>query len=150
METVLRPPDYEPGAVGEYKITHSCVIDDEQIFHMELRGQNHSWHPALGFLNDRVLVPFDASAIVHNALGHTPDTTGTYRIMEKDHVDRSCIIDALEHAPDATGTCRIMRRDLMDRSCIIDVGTTIGRRMYMKWRIDKLATEKVYKWQAWP
>ena len=123
METVLRPPDDEPGAVGEYKITHSCVIDDEQIFHMELRGQTYSWHPALGFLNDRALVPFDASAIVHNALGHTPDTTGTYRIMEK---------------------------DLMDRSCIIDVGTTIGRRMHMKWRIDKLATEKVYKWQAWP
>ena len=123
METVLRPPDYEPGAVGTYKITHSCVIDDELIFHMELRGQNHSWHPALGFLNDRLLVPFDASAVVNNALGHTPDATGTYRIVEQ---------------------------DLIDRYCIIDVGATIGRRVYMRWRTEKLATERVYKWQAWP
>ena len=123
METVLRPPDYEPGAVGTYKITHSCVMDDEQIFHMELQGESHSWHPTLGFLNNRLLVPFDASAVVHNTLGYTPDATGTYRIG---------------------------RMDDIDRTCLIDVGATIGHRMWMKWRTDKLATERVYKWQPWP
>ena len=118
LESEMRPPDYEPGAMGSYKITDACVIDDEQIFHMELWGLNFSHLHARG--NG---IPFDVSAVVHNPRGHAADATWTYRIVE----------------------C-----DFRSRHCIMDLGYTIGRRMHMKWRIDKLASQKVYKWQAWP
>ena len=42
QEAEMRPPDHEPGAIGSYTITHACVIDGEQIFHMELSGINYS------------------------------------------------------------------------------------------------------------
>ena len=68
-ESEMRPPDYEPGAIGSYTITHACVIDGEQIFHMELSGINYS-HGVVGH-------PFDASAVVHNPFRHVPfDTRG--------------------------------------------------------------------------
>ena len=68
-------------------------------------------------------IPWDASAVVYNPEGH---------------------------APEANGTCLILEHDLRNRHCILDLRCEIGRRMRMKWRIDKLATEKVYKWQPWP
>ena len=120
MEFDMRPPDYEPGAEGTYKITHACSIGDEQIFHMELKGFNFSSPMALAWANG---IPFDVSAVVHNARGHVPEATGTYRIVAY---------------------------DLLDRHCILDLGNTTGRRMYVMWRIDKLASAKVYEWQAWP
>ena len=110
MEFDMRPPDYEPGAVGTYKITHACSIGDEQIFHMELRGFNNG-------------IPFDVSAVVHNARGHVPEATGTYVIVE---------------------------HDFRNRHCILDLGYATGRRMHMMWRIDKLASAREYKWHAWP
>ncbi len=107
----------EPGAVGTYKITHVCRINDEQILHMELSGFNlthpHAWGHG---------IPFDVSAVVYNSMGHAVDAIGSYRIVEL---------------------------DLRERHCIMDLGYTIGRRMNMKWRIDKKAVEREYKWQTW-
>lgn len=118
MEHEMRPPEYEPGAWGSYKITHSCMIDGVQVFHMLVWGV-YQVHPH-AFLTG---TPWDASAVVYNDMGHAPEATGTYRIIEF---------------------------DLRNRHCIIDLRYTIGRRMAMKWRIDKLATERVYKWEPWP
>jgi hypothetical protein len=120
MEFDMRPPDYEPGAVGTYQIMHACSIGDEQIFHMELRGFNFSSPMALAWANG---IPFDVSAVVHNARGHVPEATGTYMIVE---------------------------HDFRNRHCILNFGYATGRRMHMMWRIDKLASARVYEWQAWP
>ena len=120
MEFAMRPPDYEPGSVGTYKITHACSIGDEQIFHMELRGFNFSSPMALTWANG---IPFDVSAVVHNAQGHVPEATGTYMIVE---------------------------HDSRNRHCILHLGYDTGRRMHMMWRIDKHASARVYEWQAWP
>ena len=120
MEFDMRPPDYEPGAVGTYKITHACSIGDEQIFHMELRGFNFSSPMARDWPNG---IPFDVSAVVHNARGHVPEATGTYMIVELDY---------------------------RNRHCILDLGYATERRMHMMWRIDKLASAREYKWHAWP
>ena len=115
QESEMRPPDHEPGAVGSYTITHACVIDGEQIFHMEVSGINPF---------DPSGKPFDASAVVHNPLGHVPfGCHGTYRILEK---------------------------DLSRRRCILDINDTTGRGMNMVWRIDKKASDRDYQWQAWP
>ena len=84
-ESEMRPPDYEPGAIGSYTITHACVIDGEQIFHMELSGINYS-HGVVGH-------PFVASAVVHNPFRHVPfGRHGTYRILEKNLSARHCIL----------------------------------------------------------
>ena len=120
MEFDMRPPEYEPGAVGSYKITHACYIGDEQIFHMELRGFNMTHPMAHAWAHG---IPFDVSAVVHNARGHAVEATGTYMIVE---------------------------HDLRNRHCILDIGYPHRRRMYMTWRIDKLASARVYMWQAWP
>lgn len=117
MEFVMRPPDYEPGAVGSYKITHACSIGDEQIFHMELRGFTRIFDV---WANG---IPFDVSAVVHNARRHVAEATGTYMIVE---------------------------HDFRNRHCILDLGYAAGRRMRMMWRIDKLASAREYKWHAWP
>ena len=84
-ESEMRPPDHEPGAIGSYTITHACVIDGEQIFHMELSGINYS-HGVVGHA-------FDASAVVHNPFRHVPfGRHGTYRILEKNLSARHCIL----------------------------------------------------------
>ena len=114
LEDVMRPPDYEPGSVGTYHITHECLLNGEHVVHMELRGVNHeTFHPW----------QFHASAVVHNPLRHTPHARGRYQIMEK---------------------------DFRNRHCIIDIGHGTGRRMNMKWMVDKLASAREYQWQAWP
>jgi hypothetical protein len=94
------------------------VIDDYQIFHMELSGLNFSHPHAWG-----IGIPFDVSAVVCNSMGHAVDAIGSYRIVE---------------------------RDLRNRHCILDLGYAIGRRIHMKWRVDKKAVEREYDWQAWP
>ena len=125
MEDQMRPPDLEPGSIGSYQITHACFINDEQIFHMKLWGLNFSLipHGAWGIPLIHNGIPFDVSAVVCNPLGHAVHHTGTYRILEF---------------------------DFRSRHCILDLGSTIGRHMNMKWCVDRLASERVYKWHAWP
>ena len=65
-------------------------------------------------------LPFEASAVVHSG-GQQPEASGSYMVVEY---------------------------DMMNRHCIIDIGYGLGRRMYMKWRIDQLASDKLYEWHA--
>ena len=84
VEDAMLPPDKEPGSLGTYHITHECFLNGEQVFHMDLRGVNHStFHPW----------EFHVSAVVHNSLGHAPHARGWYRIMEFDARNRHCIVD---------------------------------------------------------
>ena len=120
LEHIMRPPEYEPGSYAAYRITDACIHDGVHVFHMWVWGVYEQHPHARGYG-----IPWDASAVVYNPDGHVPPSTGTYRILEYDLRNRHCIIDlGYEHDP--------------------------PRRMNMKWRIDRLATEKMYKWQPWP
>ena len=113
VELSMNPPDLEPGSWGTYRITDACTISDFHFFHMLLWTVNH----------DPGHIAFQVSAVMWNPQRHTPAATGTYRIMEKDYVNRVCIVD---------------------------VGHNIGRRMNMTWRLDVLASARQFTWHAWP
>ena len=110
------PPDYEPGARGSYSIVGACIIENEQVFHMELSGIVYSHRHGCN-------MPFQTAAVIHSPLGHAPDSSGTYRILDK---------------------------DLTKRECILDIGCDTGGRMNMTWRIDSRASESVFNWEEWP
>ena len=86
MEDQMRPPDLDPGAIGSYHVTHYCVMDGQQLLHMELSDLHYSHQ------HGRWL-PFNVSAVVENPHGHHVIAIGEYMVMELDFRNRHCIVD---------------------------------------------------------